>query len=121
MLIAEVAVPLWLDELVLLAIKLLGATLIALAGWAATRLATKLGIEHTATFEKRARAAAREALNYADRWARQQADKPDSNAKMMKALEYALTLPHLDLLGEHLAKLIESELEAESKANGKPH
>lgn len=120
-LIAEAgALPSWVDELLLLAIKVLGATVIALAGWAATKLAKKLGVEHTAAFEERARAVAREALNYADRWARQQDDKPDSQAKMTKAIEYALTLPDLHLLGNNLAKLIESELEAESKANGNP-
>ena len=120
-LIAEVGtVPLWLDELVLLAIKLLGAALITLVGWATAKLAKKWGIEHTEAFERRGRLAAQQALNYADRWARQQSTTPDGDAKMVKALEYALTLPCLDATGEYISQLIESQLEAEAKANGKP-
>ena len=110
--------PGWVDELALLAIKILGPLLIMLAGWVAVKLAKKLGVEETAALDKLAQDRARQALLYAERWAKKadHAETPGGPGKLEKALDRLIVIEgHIDvgeILRDELSRRIHTELEA---------
>lgn len=110
--------PGWVDELAILAIQILGPILIMLAGWAAVKLAKKFGIEETAAADKLGRDRARQALLYAERWAKKAglAETPGGPGKLEKALDRLIVIEgHVnvgEILRDKLSRRIHTELEA---------
>ncbi len=110
--------PGWVDELALLAIKILGPILIMLAGWVAVKLAKKMGIEETIAIDKLARDRARQALFYAERLAKKadRAEALDGPGKLEKALDRLIVIEgHINIgekLRDELSRRIHTELEA---------
>lgn len=110
--------PGWVDELAILAIQILGPILIMVAGWAAVKLAKKLGIEETAAIDKLARDRARQALLYAERWAKKAGlrETPAGPGKLEKALDRLIVIEgHINIgekLRDELSRRIHTELEA---------
>ena len=128
-LLAEATLTAYVDEIVLILIKLFGAALIALAALAIRKLGKKWGIESTAHAEMRGRMLAHDALNFAERWARDR-DKilpgapTDGKDKMEAALDFVIGVD--ESIGASkkaratFAKMIEAELEkSEGSGDGK--
>ncbi len=117
---AESAVPPWADEIVSLLIKVFGAALVALAALAVRKLGKKWGVENTEILEKLARQGARSALNFADRWAKAQDEKPSKGSKLERAVDRLIELEKLvgvtNDIRNALARRIETELEVEAKS-----
>lgn len=119
LLLAETTLPVWTDEIVLLLIKIFGAALIGLAALAARKLGKKWGIEETHAGEERARGLARDAIAFADRWARNRdkgnASKPEGKDKLEMALDFAIDVDKAIGITEKarmaFARKIEAELE----------
>jgi hypothetical protein len=118
-LLAETSLPPWVDEIVVLAIKIFGAALVALAALAIRRLAKKWGVEETAGLEMLARSNTQRAIDFADRWAKQQDEKPGGKGKLEKALDRLIEIEEnlgvTDIVRQGLARRIEERLEAEVK------
>lgn len=116
--VAGKMMPVWVDELAILAIQVLGPILIALAGWAAVKLGKKFGIEETAALDKLGRDRARQALLYAERWAKKAGleTAPDGPSKAEKAIDRLIKIEgHLnvgEMLRKELSRRIHTELEA---------
>lgn len=95
-LLAETSLPPWVDELVLLAIKIFGAALVALAALAIRKLGKKWGMEETVHAEIRGRMLAQDAINFAERWARnldkETGDRAESKDKLEAALDFAIDI-----------------------------
>ena len=134
-LLAEMTLPPYVDEIVVILIKLFGAALVALAALAVRKLGKKWGVEETQAGEERARGLARDAIAFADRWARnrdanQNVDSGDSfgpekktpgASKLEAALDFALNIDNTIGATEKaravFANRIEAELEKEGNEN----
>lgn len=133
LLLAETSLPPWVDEVVVLAIKIFGAALVALAALAIRKLAKKWGVEETAGLEAIARSNTQRAIDFADRWARNRdakenmgpgtAFEPDNKTpgsdKLEKALDRLIEIEEklgvTESVRQGLARRIEEHLEAEVK------
>lgn len=124
LLLAETTLPPYVDEIVVILIKVFGAALVALAALAVRKLGKKWGMEETQAGEERARGLARDGIAFADRWARlrdKSGDgKPEGKDKLEKALDFAIdvdkALGITDKARMAFARKIEAELE---KSEGK--
>lgn len=118
-LLLAATLPPWVDEVVVLAIKIFGAALVALAALAIRKLAKKWGVEETAGLEALARSNTQRAIDFADRWAKQQDDKPSASNKLEKGLDRLIEIEEklgvTDAVRQGLARRIEEHLEAEVK------
>ncbi len=133
LLLAETTLPPYVDEIVVILIKIFGAALVALAALAVRKLGRKWGIEETSAAEERARGLARDAIAFAERYARNldsvvesggafSADtKTPSKDKLEAALDFAIEVDKTIGLSAKaraaFAKRIESELEKEGNGD----
>lgn len=137
LLLAETTLPPYVDEIVVILIKVFGAALVAAAALAVRKLGKKWGIEETHAGEERARGLARDGIAFADRWARnrdanQPVDPGDAFGEVKKtpgkdklemALDFAIDVDKAigitDKARMAFARKIEAELEkSEGKENG---
>ncbi len=82
------ALPLWLDELATLLLKAFGAALVVLVGLAVRKLARKLGIQETRDLEQLIQSRAWTAVRETEEWAKRQANKPNGEDKLARALKF---------------------------------
>lgn len=127
MLLAEAAagasnLPGWIDELLVLAIKVLTPIVLLLVSYLVMKYGKKIGLENAAGLARVATDNVQKAINYADRWAKKQdhAETPKGDKKLEKALEYLIEIEGHVKIGEKLkdslSKRIHTELEVETKA-----
>jgi len=115
---AKSSLPSWVDELVLLAIMLLGGTVLLFVSFAVRRLGKKFGLENTKFLEDLAVDAARKGINYAERWAKKKdlESTPDGPAKLEKAIDRILEIEGRvgagDMIRDAISKRIHTELES---------
>ncbi len=111
LLLAETTLPPYVDEIVVILIKLFGAALVALAALAVRKLGKKWGIEETEKAEDVSRMIASEAIAYADRWAKQQDTKPTGPQKLEAALNRAIEIDAKIGVTEKLSKSFANRIE----------
>ena len=82
------ALPPWVDELVMLTLEALGGTLVLFAVLAVRKLARKFGIQESKELEQLIQSRAWTAVREAEEWAKRQADKPNGEDKLARALKF---------------------------------
>ena len=98
-----------------LIIELVSPLILMLATWAVWKLASKLGIEKNAVIDAQVRSYVKQAINYADAWAKSQAVRPSSRTKMLMAIDFVnesmATAGLKQKAANYLEKVIEAQLE----------
>lgn len=118
-LLAETTLPPYVDEIVVILIKVFGAVLVALAALAVRKLGKKWGLESTEAGERRARMLAQDGINFAERWARNRDldrdEKTPGEDKIEAALDFVIEVDKAIGVSAKaraaFAKRIEAELE----------
>ena len=106
-------IPVWADELVQLLVLLLGGLLTVALAYAGKKLGGKWGAETASLGEMTGRSFARQAIRFAEKWAKNQDSKPDGPSKLAVALEALIEFEERAKVGETLRKKLEKRLEAE--------
>ncbi len=121
LLLAETTLPAYVDEIVVILIKVFGAALVALAALAVRKLGKKWGIEETSAAEDRARGIARDSIAFAERWAKNRDAETEGKDKLEAALDFAIDVDKAIGLSEKaratFARKIEVELEKEGNTD----
>lgn len=127
LLLAETTLPPYVDEIVVILIKVFGAALVGVAALAVRKLGKKWGIEETSAGEERARGLARDAIAFAERWARnrdrerEDDEKTTGASKLEAGLDFAIDVDKAIGVTEKaraaFARKIEAELEKEGNEN----
>ena len=109
-----------IGDLVQLAIQIATPIFVMFASWAAWKLAKKLGMEKNAAMDEMLRSYVKEAINWADAWAKKQSGKePSGEDKKAEAIRYLLDLLSKSALPkiaeERLSALIEAQLAYDKK------
>ena len=93
--------------------------LYALATWAVYKLGKKFGVDASVVSETQIKSIVKNGINYADRWAKTASEKPTSQDKMMKAIDFINTAMveagFKKRASEYISKLVEAQLEWDKK------
>lgn len=108
-----------LSPVLQLTIELLGAVVLALAGWAVTKFGKKLGLENDAKIRQYLDEAIKNGVAFAEQKLKEQAGKIDEvdvkNAKVAEAANYVIkavpdAIKHFGVTPEKLADLVTARL-----------
>ncbi len=123
LLAAEAAVDgQYLDDLLVLAVKVATPILMVFASWAAIALARKWGIEGKATFVAIAQSVTRAGIGYAEQWGKkylaERGEKAPSSLKLEKAIQHIAMLEGKHHLANAAADLISRRIHSELGEQG---
>ncbi len=108
-------------EVAQIVIDVVGPILIMLASWAVWKLAGKFGIEKNAQTDELLRKYVQEGIDWADAWAKTQANKPSGEAKYAEAVKYVVKMVGQseipNVAESKLKELIEAYLEKKNSSN----
>lgn len=103
-----------LGELVLIILQIVSPVIILLVSWAIWKVASKFGIEKDAIIDDIIRKYVQEGINWAEVWAKTQAQKPTSEQKYAEAVKHIVGLIKSSgipgISAERLKILIETQL-----------
>lgn len=107
-----------------LLLEILTPILVALASWAAWKLAAKFGMEKNAMLDAKLKSLVKMGINYADKWAANMAKKPPSSDKKAQAVNFIIDILNKEGIKKftqsQIEKLIESQLGSDDKLLPKP-
>lgn len=108
-----------LGDFIQLLIEILTPILVTLGSWAAWRLAKKLGVDKNIAADALLRKYIKEAINYADAWAKKQSGVKTEEDKKAQAVKYVLELIKNSsipaMTEERLMDMVEAQLEFDKK------
>jgi hypothetical protein len=108
-------------ELAQMALQIFAPIITMLISWAVWKLAGKLGIEKNMAMDELLNKYVKEGVNWADAWAKAQADKPSGDQKYAEAVKHILGLvkasPLPTVAEARLRALVEAKLMEEQKVS----
>lgn len=108
-----------LGKFVGMLLEVLTPVLVALASLAAWKIASKFGMEKNAMLDAKLKSLVKHGINYADKWAANQAKKTPSSDKKAQAVNFIVDLLNKDGIKKftqtHIEKLIEAQLGSDDK------
>ena len=108
-----------LGKVTSLLLEVLTPILVAVASWAAWKIASKFGMEKNAILDSKLKSFVKYGVNYADKWAKGQSKKPTSSDKKAQAVNFIVDMLNKEGIKKYaqtqIEKLIEAQLGSDYK------